>query len=175
MLIALAVSAQLLVAAPDSTPAVAAPQQGRPKAVEVGDWYNRRLTIHRWSAYATIPVFAFQWTAGQQIWEKGAGAPGWARTGHRVGAATVAGLFTANVVTGAWNLWESRSVPQGRVRRYLHAASMFTASAGFTYAGAKLSEEAEGNPDKRRLHRKVALSSMGLTVVSGVLMRILND
>ena len=30
----------------------------RPRAVEVSEWYSRRLTIHRYVAYATIPVFA---------------------------------------------------------------------------------------------------------------------
>jgi hypothetical protein len=173
MLIALTLTAQLLAVSPDSVLPV--PPQGRVKAVEVGDWYARRLTIHRVTSYALLPTFAFQWAAGTQIWDKGTGAPEWARTGHRIGAATVAGMFTVNAVTGAWNLWESRSTSEGRARRYIHTLSMLTASAGFTWAGAKLSKEAEGNPDKRALHRKVALSSMGITVASGVLMKILND
>lgn len=173
MLIALALTAQLLAAAPDSLPP--APPQGRVKAVDVSDWYARRLKIHQVSSYAMIPTFAFQWAAGVQIWDKGAGAPRWARTGHRVGATTIATAFTLNVVTGAWNLWDSRSVSEGRARRYLHAASMAVASAGFTWAGAKLSNEAENDRDKRSLHRKVALSSIALTAVSGVLMKALND
>lgn len=172
MLIALALTAQLLAAAPDSLPP---PPQGRVKAVEVSDWYARRLKIHQISSYAMIPTFAFQWAAGVQIWENGVSAPKWARTGHRVGATTVATAFTLNVVTGAWNLWDSRSVKEGRTRRYLHAASMAVASAGFTWAGAKLSEEAEDDRDKRALHRKVALSSIALTAVSGVLMKLNND
>jgi hypothetical protein len=122
-----------------------------------------------------IPTFAFQWDAGVQIWEEGTGAPPWARKGHQIGAATIATAFTLNAVTGAWNLWESRSTSEGRTRRYLHAASMLVASAGFTWAGARLSEQAENDRDKRALHRKVALTSMGITAVSGVLMKILND
>ena len=51
---------------------------------------------------------------------------------------------------------------------------MLTADAAFTYAGAKLSNEAETSQDKRRLHRTIALSAMGLTVVSEVAMKILN-
>ena len=179
MLIALALTAQLLVAtSPNSTvvsPDTNPPPQGRPKAIEVSDWYARRFLVHRVTSYAMIPTFAFQWAAGMQIWEKGAQAPSWARTGHRVGATLVATEFTLNVITGAWNLWDSRSVKEGRARRYLHAASMTLAGAGFTWAGAKLSEEAENDRDKRALHRTVALSSMGLTVVSGVLMKVLND
>ena len=175
MLTALAMTAQLLVATPPADTGPPAPPQGRVKAVEVGDWYARRLMIHRVTSYALIPTFAFQWTAGVQIWEKGINAPGWARDGHRIGAATIATMFTVNAVTGAWNLWESRSTSEGRARRYLHTASMLVASAGFTWAGAKLSEEAENDRDKRALHRKVALTSMGITAVSGVLMKILND
>jgi hypothetical protein len=178
MLIAVALTAQLLAAAPpaDTLPPLAqAPTQGRVQAVDVSDWYARRLFLHRAMSYVILPTFAFQWAAGEQVWDKGASAPQWARTGHRVGAGVVATAFTINAVTGVWNLWDSRSVSDGRARRYMHTLSMLTAGAGFTWAGAKLSEEAEGNPDKRALHRKVALTSMGITVVSGVLMKVLND
>jgi hypothetical protein len=51
---------------------------------------------------------------------------------------------------------------------------MLTADAGFTYAGAKLSNEAETDADARSLHRTIALSSMGLTIASGLMMRFLN-
>ena len=175
-MIVLVVAAQLAFTAPapvavDSVP----PLQGRPKAVEVSDWYGRRLTLHRRLSYAIIPMFGFQALAGRQIWDKGNFAPDWALTGHRIGAAAIAGAFTVNVVTGAWNLWDSRSTEEGRARRYFHAASMLAASAGFTYAGAVLSEQAETDSGKRKLHWQVAVSSMGLTAVSGVLMKFLND
>ena len=178
MLILAGLVAQLTVAVPavpsDTPPPPPTRPRVRAKAIEVSDWYNRRLTIHRWLSYATIPAFGFQYAAGKQIWDKGSDAPAWARSGHRVGAATLAGIFGVNTVTGLWNLWDSRSVQEGRTRRYLHAISMLTADAGFTWAGAKLSEEAELHPDKRRLHRTVALSSIALSTVSGVLMKITN-
>ncbi len=176
-MIVLLVAAQLSFAAPVAAPVDTAlsPLQGRPKAVEVSDWYARRLTLHRRLSYAMIPMFGFQALAGRQIWDKGNLAPGWARTGHRIGAATIASAFTVNVVTGAWNLWDSRSAEDGRALRYVHAVSMLAASAGFTYAGAVLSEQAETDSDKRKLHWQVAVSSMGITAVSGVLMKILND
>src|SRR5438477_2892509 len=138
MIAVLGLAAQLLVTVPTDTPPVVHPRP-RPRAIEVSEWYNRRLTIHRWLAYSTIPVFAVQWTAGQQIWAKGPAAPTWARTGHRVGATTLAGIFTVNTVTGVWNLWDSRAVPENRGLRYMHAVSMLTADAGFTWAGAVLS------------------------------------
>jgi hypothetical protein len=170
MLVVLGLAAQLVSAAPVDTP----PPRVRPKAVEVSEWYERRLTLHRRLAYATIPLFAFQYAAGSQIWEKGGGAPGWARTGHRIGAAALAGVFTANAVTGVWNYMDSRGVAEGRGLRTFHGLGMLVASAGFTYAGAVLSEQAETDPDKRDLHRTVALTSIGISVTSGVLMRVLN-
>jgi hypothetical protein len=175
MLAVFGLAAQLLVAVPSDTPPPAPTvSRPRPRAIEVSEWYNRRLTIHRWLAYTSLPVFGFQYAAGRQLWAKGPSAPAWARTGHRVGATTLAAIFTVNTVTGMWNLWDSRHVPQNRGLRYMHALSMLTADAGFTWAGAVLSEQAERDFNKRRLHRTVALTSMGITVTSSVLMKVLN-
>jgi hypothetical protein len=146
----------------------------RPKAVEVSEWYNRRLTIHRWVAYATIPVFAAQWAAGEQLYDKSRDAPTWAKTTHRIGASALAGMFTVNTVTGAWNWWDSRSVPQGRVVRTVHALTMIGADAAFTYAGVKLSDEAENSASKRSEHRTIALSAMGVTIASELMMKLWN-
>lgn len=146
----------------------------RRKSVDVSDWYGRRLTIHRYVAYATIPVFALQYAAGNQLFQKGGGAPGWAKTMHRAGATSLAGMFTVNTVTGAWNWWDSRSVKEGRVLRTVHAITILGADAAFAYTGAKLSNEAENSADKRREHRNVALVSMGVTVVSGLAMKLWN-
>ena len=173
MISALLLSAQLAVTVPSDTPPPS--PAGRVQAVEVSEWYGRRLTLHRRLSYTVIPLFGFQYAAGMQIWDKGAAAPTWARRGHRIGAATIGGVFLANTVTGAWNLWDSRHVEEGRARRYLHAASMLVADAGFTYAGAVLSEQAERSLQKRRLHRTVALSSMALSITSGLIMYFTND
>jgi hypothetical protein len=172
MIAALALATHMFVAVPSDTPPPV--HRPRPRAIEVSDWYNRRLVIHRWLSYTTLPVFGFQYAAGQQIWNKGPGAPAWARTGHRVGATTLAGIFTVNTVTGAWNLWDSRAVEDHRALRYMHALAMLTADAGFTWAGAVLSEDAERDFHKRQLHRNVSLACMGITVTSGVLMKVLN-
>lgn len=154
--------------------AVADTPRVRPRAIEVSDWYGRRLTIHRTLSYTVIPIFAVQWFAGERIYKHGFEAPEWAKTTHRAGATALAGIFTVNTVTGVWNLWDSRHTPQGRALRTIHALSMLAADAGFTYAGVKLSKEAETDFNKRREHRTIALSSMALTVVSGVAMKIYN-
>jgi hypothetical protein len=51
---------------------------------------------------------------------------------------------------------------------------MLGADAAFTYAGAKLSDEAETDARKRRLHRTIAIDAMGLTIASSVMMKIWN-
>jgi len=170
------VSARDTSAAPPRIPLtiVVDTPRARPRAIEVSDWYNRRLTIHRYLSYSVIPIFATQWIAGEQIYRDGREAPGWAKTTHRAGATALAGIFTVNTVTGLWNLWDSRMVSQGRALRTIHALSMLAADAGFTYAGAKLSKDAETDFDKRRQHRTIALSSMAVTVVSGVAMKLFN-
>jgi len=155
---------------PDTT----APRRRR-KSVQVSDWYERRLRIHRYLAYTTIPLYTFQAIAGNQLYQQSSGAPGWAKTGHRVGATALAGVFTVNTVTGLWNLWDSRSVPQGRARRTIHTILMLASDAGFTYAGVKLSNEAENSLDKRRQHRNLAYASMGVAIAGSGMMLIWRD
>jgi hypothetical protein len=138
----------------------------RRRSIEVSEWYERRLRIHRYGAYTVIPLFAFQAIAGNQVFEKGDGAPRWAKTGHRAGASALAGVFTLNTVTGLWNLWDSREAEQGRGRRTVHTLLMLASDAGFTYAGVRLSEQAENDAGKRRQHRNLAYASMA-TALTG--------
>jgi hypothetical protein len=147
----------------------------RHKAVQVSDWYNRRLRIHRYLAYTTIPLYAFQAIAGNQLYQESSSAPEWAKTGHRVGATALATVFTVNTVTGLWNLWDSRSVPQGRTRRVIHTVLMLASDAGFTYAGVKLSNEAENSAQKRQQHRNLAYVSMGVAIAGSGMMLIWRD
>ena len=154
---------------PDTVP------RRRRKAIEVSDWYERRLRIHRYGAYATLPLFAFQAAAGNELYNKGSGAAGWARNGHRVGATALATVFSVNTVTGLWNLWDSRSVPQGRPRRAIHTVLMLASDAGFAYAGIKLSEDAEQSGEARRKHRNTAYASMGVAVTGAGMMLLWRD
>jgi hypothetical protein len=150
------------------------PRQRRHKAIEVSDWYNRRLRIHRYGAYAVIPLFTFQAIAGNQLYQKSSAAPTWARTGHRVGATGLATVFGVNTVTGLWNLWDSRSSP-GKTRRAIHTLLMLASDAGFTYAGVRLSEQAENSAEKRREHRAWAYGSMATAAAGSLLMVIWRD
>ena len=154
---------------PDTTP------RRRRKSIEVSDWYERRLRIHRYGAYATLPLFVFQAAAGNELYHKGSGADSWARNGHRVGATALATVFSVNTVTGLWNLWDSRAVPQGRTRRTIHTLLMLASDAGFAYAGIKLSEDAEQSAEARRKHRNTAYASMGIAVTGAGMMLLWRD
>ena len=143
----------------------------RPRAIEVSDWYERRLRIHRYGSYAVYPLFLSQAVAGRQIYPDPRNAPDWAKTTHRVGATALAAVFTSNTITGLWNLYDSRGTGQGRTKRYLHALFMLASDAGFTYAGAKLSDEAENDIDKRSLHRNIAYGSMAATLTGVAIMK----
>jgi hypothetical protein len=147
----------------------------RRKSIEVSEWYDRRLRIHRYGAYAMIPLFAFQAAAGNELYHKGSGADGWARNGHRVGATALATVFGVNTVTGLWNLWDSRAAEQGRTRRTIHTLLMLASDAGFAYAGIKLSEDAEQSADARRKHRNLAYTSMGVAITGAGMMVLWRD
>ena len=147
----------------------------RRRSVEVSEWYERRLRIHRYGSYTIYPLFALQAIAGNQIYQDQKGAPDWAKTGHRVGATGLATVFTLNTVTGLWNLWDSRSVEQGRGKRTLHALLMLASDAGFTYAGVRLSEQAENSQEKREEHRKWAYGSMATALTGVGLMTLWKD
>jgi hypothetical protein len=154
---------------PDTTP------RRRRKSIEVSEWYERRLRIHRYGAYATIPLFVFQAAAGNELYQKGSGADSWARNGHRIGATGLATVFGINTLTGLWNTWDSRSVSQGRTRRTIHGLLMLASDAGFAYAGIKLSEDAEQSADARRKHRNMAYASMGVAVTGAGMMFLWRD
>jgi hypothetical protein len=141
------------------------------KAVTYSDGYTRRVTIHRALSWAMLPLFAVSYVSGDQLLSKGTDAPEWAETIHPYAAGGTALLFGANAVTGTWNLWEGRKDPNGRTRRIVHSVLFLAASGGFAYAGS-LADEAEENGEKRRLHRNVALGSMGVSTASWLLMLV---
>lgn len=140
------------------------PPAARDTVVDLSAAYYTRLSVHRAASYTMLPLFAFQYLAGRQLYDKSFEAPAWARTGHRVAATGVAALFAVNTVTGVMNLYEARREPEGRGRRVFHAVLMLAADAGFTATGI-LAERAEGSNDDRDLHRAVALGSVTVATI----------
>ena len=141
----------------------------RLQPVEYSDWYGRRLTIHRVASYATLPLFAFQYAAGRELYDNSTDAPGWARDGHGIAATGVAALFAVNTVTGVWNLWDARRDPESRKWRTAHAVLMLAADAGFAATGL-LAETAERDADARSRHRSIAITSVAVATTSYLMM-----
>ncbi|MBM3906557.1 MAG: hypothetical protein FJ363_00620 [Gemmatimonadetes bacterium] len=141
----------------------------RRRAVRLSDAYRTRQRIHKLASFAILPLFAFQYAAGEQLYDKSDAAPDWAKDYHGLAAGGVAGLFALNTVTGSLNWWETRHQEGGRGWRTTHAALMLLAEAGFVATGM-LAEDAEGSLDKRRQHRTIALTSMSLASASYLMM-----
>ena len=146
----------------------------RARAFVYSEGYGTRLTIHRRLSWAMLPLFAASYFSGDQLLSKGEDAPAWARNLHQPAATGSAVLFSANAITGSWNLWEGRKDPNGRTRRIIHGLLFTAASGGFVYAGTTLADDAEESGDKRRQHRNVALGSIGVSTVSWLVMLLGN-
>ena len=146
----------------------------RRRAVEHSDWYYRRLTIHKVASYATIPLFVGEYLVGDKLY-KGEGTST-TRSLHGTLAGGIGVLFGVNTITGVWNLWESRGEP-GSARRVTHAVLMLASDAGFVATAALAPEGVENggfieaeDSNKRSQHRAVAVGSMGVSLVSYLMM-----
>ncbi len=156
-------------AGPVAAPLAADTPVKRERAIEYSDWYARRLLVHKVASYTMLPMFAYQYYTGSQLMEKGADAPRWVIKTHGPMATAMLVVFSVNSVTGLWNLWDARKDPSGRTGRTLHALLMLASDAGFLTAGY-LSKPAENSGSIRRLHRTVALASIGTAVVGYAIM-----
>ena len=145
----------------------------RPKAIEYSDWYARRLEIHKIGSYAMLPLFGTEYYLGERLIE--GRASGNEKSLH-VGVATaIGGLFVVNTVTGAWNLWDSRKDPTGRTKRFIHAALMLGADAGFALASASAEDDDGGGGDDSNTHKTIALTSIGISTVGTAMMWFWKD
>jgi len=155
----------------------------RPKAIAFSNGYYTRLAIHRYASYATVPLFVTEYVLGQSLYKQTAPpdtAPvsGSLRSWHGLVADGIAALFVVNTVTGAWNLWEGRAVSEGRARRYVHAALMLVSDAGFVATGLLTPSRRDlaglGDPNRRTVHRTVAIASMSVALVGDLMMLLWN-
>lgn len=163
----------------DDGPAISAQ---RPKAVEFSPAYYTRLAIHRYASYAMLPLFVTEYAIGRSLYNHPdtLGEGGSRRAWHGVTADGIYALYAVNTVTGAWNLWESRGVKEGRARRTLHSALMLVSGAGFV-ATAMLAPEDDfeggtfgGRSSRRATHRAVAIASMSTALLGDLIMLIGN-
>lgn len=156
----------------------------RPKAIQYSDLYYTRLRIHQLASYLTVPLFVAQYLSGRELWNH-PDSHGLARDAHGPLAASIAGLFAVNTVTGVWNLWDSRKDPNGRTRRWIHSLTMIAADAGFVVVGATAPGDDDGeggggggggiHSSGARTHRNVAIASMSVALSSYLMMLIWKD
>lgn len=158
----------------ESTPFDTLPARRRPVAIEYSDWYARRLKVHQVASWAMLPLFAVQYSAGQQLLDKGKrDAPQWARDWHGPLAGATGALFAVNTLTGGWNLWDARKDPKGRKWRTAHAVLMLVADAGFAITPAFAEDDDEGGGDggsRLQTHKTMAITSMGIAAASWLMM-----
>lgn len=151
----------------------------RPRAIEYSDAYYTRLRIHQIASYTELPLFAAEWIVGQRlINEQRTGFPSHSlKTAHQAIALGLAGLFTVNTVTGAWNLYESRKDPAGRTLRVIHSVAMLASDAGFAWAGATGggARESEHGVSDVNHHRNIAIGSIALATAGTALMWLFHD
>ena len=143
----------------------------RRRAVEHSEWYYKRLTIHKYASYATLPLFAAEYYLGDKLY-RGEGTSS-TKSAHSAVAGGIGVLFGVNTITGVWNLWEGRHESDGRARRITHSLLMLASDAGFVATAAMAPDgenEFEGNSDDRSRHRAVALSSIGVATAGYVMM-----
>lgn len=147
----------------------------RPRAIEYSDQYYTRLTIHRYGSYLMLPLFAAEYSLGQNLMND-ASPPTWMRPAHGVVAGGVAVVFGVNTITGVWNLWDSRQDPAGRTRRILHSVMMLASDAGFLATGATapghnhLYLNYSDYLHRERIHRGLAIGSIALSAIGGGMM-----
>jgi hypothetical protein len=133
--------------------------------------YEVRLKIHKYTSYATLPLFAATFALGQSLYNDPAND---SRKGIHAALGTgLVGLFGVNSVTGVWNLWEGRHDPDGRTVRIVHGVLMLAASGGFVAASATAPSTKQGievfNAD-RSTHRNIAVASIGVGTAGYLLM-----
>lgn len=155
---------------------VAVRLEQRPRVFEFTHAYEVRLTIHRYASYATLPLFAAEFVLGQQLYNNPPGSSSTLQA-HRVVALGVAGLFGVNTITGAWNLWDSRKNPEGRLKRWIHGSLMIASDAGFVATGATAPSRRKvlNDPAAARLHRTIAITSIGAALAGYGMMLLWKD
>jgi hypothetical protein len=154
--------------------AVDTPVVRRPRAIEYSDQYYTRLTIHRYGSYAMLPLFAAEYSLGQNLMND-ASPPSWMKPSHALVAGGIGALFGVNTITGVWNLWDSRQDPNGRTRRILHSVLMIASDAGFAAAGAYTPGHAHFTDynaylHREHVHRGLAIGSIALSTIGGGMM-----
>lgn len=155
----------------DPQPADSQVTTPRPKVFTYSDAYYRRLKIHKYASFATVPLFIAESVVGEKLYNSTPGSG--PRSAHTALAAGIAVLFGVNSVTGVWNLWDARKDPNGRTKRMAHSILMLVSDAGFVATGALAHGQGRGLTavsGSNATHRAVAFTSMGVATVGYLIM-----
>jgi hypothetical protein len=149
-------------------------------AIEHSDAYQTRAKIHKYSSFATLPLFAVEIALGQSLYHTTPGTvAGGSLTAHAFVGAGIGGLFGLNTVTGAWNLFgEGWSDRNGRTLRLVHGLLMMAADVGFLATTASAPSSGKRGAltfdTSRVTHRNLAYVSISVATTSYLLMLLGN-
>jgi len=167
--IATSVATTALTAAAGDETQSPAPRQ---VAFEYSDGYKTRAKIHKYAAFATLPLFATEFALGQSLYNN----PSDSKKGAHVAIGTgIIGLYGLQGVTGVWNLVEANKDPEGKKRRLTHGILMLASGVGFaitpmTAPGRR--DVLESGSSSANTHRAVAFTSIGIGTVGYLMMLI---
>jgi len=148
------------------------PQSPAPRAVafEYSDAYKTRAKIHKYAAFATLPLFATEFALGQSLYND----PSDGKKGAHIAVGTgIIGLYGLQAVTGVWNLVEAKKDPNGKKKRLTHAVLMLASGAGFAITPMLAPghrDEIELGSSSASTHRAVAFTSIGIGTAGYLLM-----
>jgi hypothetical protein len=148
------------------------PQSPAPRhvAFEYSDGYKTRAKIHKYAAFATLPLFAAEFYLGQSIYNTPSDGK---KNAHIAVGTGIIGLYGAQAVTGVWNLVEANKDPNGHKRRMIHGILMLASGAGFaitpmTAPGRR--DRLEFGSSSASTHRAVAYTSIGIGTAGYLMM-----
>jgi hypothetical protein len=146
----------------------------RPVAVEYSDGHLMRGKIHKYASFATLPLFAAEFALGQSLYNDPQSLSSSKRGIHGAVGAALVGLFTANSVTGVWNLLDESGTTPGHTKRLVHGLIMLAAEGGLIASATSAPGHGQGElvnfDTNKATHRNIAIASIGVGTAGYLLM-----
>jgi hypothetical protein len=162
------------IAANAATLASEAQDTARPVAVEYSDGHLMRGKIHKYASFATLPLFAAEFALGQSLYNDPQSLTSSKRGIHGAVGAALVGLFTANSVTGVWNLLDESGKTPGHTKRLVHGLIMLAAEGGLIASATSAPGGGRGElvnfDTNKATHRNIAIASIGVGTAGYLLM-----
>jgi hypothetical protein len=157
---------------PDAVVSFDDPQSPAPRhvAFEYSEAYKTRAKIHKYAAFATLPLFATEYWLGQSTYNN----PSEGKKGAHIAiGSSIIGLYGVQAVTGVWNLVEANKDPIGHKRRTIHGILMLASGAGFAITPMVApghEDTLEFGTSSATTHRAVALTSIAVGTAGYLIM-----